>query len=283
MTVDKMVEGNGYRLGWHDSTHEMTTMRMHASHLQMRQGQPIGRLYFLSRHGKWVNASRPRGKPQFAPLHQAAYTGAPVDIGDRLIQMGVFRTLQNVRGERPLDVAEQKCHHQLREIWKPQLKHSIPIGILLKIQSSFHEVIRDRIDRALPNHELWLPEWEPLLEPDRPQMWFSVPGMYGGFRSHLESAGVDAKLASESWSKIVGGLGNVMRQQLREARLSKKLLSNSWVASSAKRNTLRVVGWAACPEGGLARNPPFWNSPHGRPERTRARTTAWLCRSSRAA
>ena len=39
----------------------------------------------LSRHGKWVNASRPGGKSQFAPLHQAAYTGAPVD-------MGVFRT-----------------------------------------------------------------------------------------------------------------------------------------------------------------------------------------------
>ncbi len=32
------------------------------------------------------------------------------------VLMGAFRTLQNVRGERPLDVAEQKCHHQLREV-----------------------------------------------------------------------------------------------------------------------------------------------------------------------
>jgi len=54
---------------------------------------------------------------------------------------------------------------------------------------------------------LRLPELEVLLELDRPQMWFPVPGMYGGFSYWLESTGADAKLVSESWSRVVGGSG----------------------------------------------------------------------------
>ncbi len=161
----------------------------------------------LSRHGEWVNASRPGGKSQFAPLHQAAHAGAPVEIAQRLLQMGAFRTLQNAQGRAPVDVAEKKEHHHLRELLTPVFKHQVPVGVLLKIQSHFHEVIRGRIDRELPNHGLRLPELEPLLELDRPHMWFAVPGMYGGFSYHLESTGVDAKLVAESWCRVVGGSG----------------------------------------------------------------------------
>ena len=161
----------------------------------------------LSTHGEWVNASRPGGKSQFAPLHQAAHAGAPVDIAQRLLQMGAFRTLQNAQGERPVDVAEKKEHHHLRELLTPVFKHQVPVGVLLRIQFHFHEVIRGRIDRELPNHGLRLPELEPLLELDRPHMWFPVPGMYGGFSYHLASTGVDAKLVAESWCRVVGGSG----------------------------------------------------------------------------
>ena len=45
------------------------------------------------------------------------------------------------------------------------------------------------------------------MELDRPQMWFPVPGMYGGFSYRLEAAGVEAKLVSERWSRVVGGSG----------------------------------------------------------------------------
>jgi hypothetical protein len=31
--------------------------------------------------------------------------------------------------------------------------------------------------------------------------------MYGGFYYRLDAAGVDAKLISESWSRVVGGSG----------------------------------------------------------------------------
>jgi hypothetical protein len=121
--------------------------------------------------------------------------------------MGAWRTLQNARGERPVDVAERKGHLHLREILEPVISHCVPIGVLLKVQSHFHDVIRARIDEQLPDHGLRLPELEPLLELDRPQMWFPVPGMYGGFSYRLESLGVEAKLVSESWCRVVDGSG----------------------------------------------------------------------------
>lgn len=161
----------------------------------------------VSEHGEFINSSRPDGKSQFAPLHQAADGGASPEVVHRLIKMGAWRTLQNARGERPVDVAERRGHHHLLEILKPVIKHCVPLGILLKIQYHFHEVIRGRIEKALPNHGLRLPELEPLLELDRPQIWFAVPGMYGGFSYCLESAGIEAALVTESWCRVVGGSG----------------------------------------------------------------------------
>ncbi|HVC92739.1 MAG TPA: hypothetical protein VND64_03565 [Pirellulales bacterium] len=86
-------------------------------------------------------------------------------------------------------------------------KHRVPLGVLLKIQTNFHVVIRGRADRLVQEHALRLPELEPLLELDRPQMWFAVPGMYGGFNFRLELPGVNAKLVSESWCRVVDGSG----------------------------------------------------------------------------
>lgn len=163
----------------------------------------------ISEHREFANSYRPGGKSLFAPLHQAAHAGAPVEVVHRLIGMGVWRTLQNVRGERPVDVTERKGHQHLRQVVEPVLKHRFPLGVLLKIQSHFHELIRGRIDRELPGQGLRLPELERLLELDldRPQMWFPVPGMYGGFSYRLGSIGVDAKVVSQSWCRVVGGSG----------------------------------------------------------------------------
>lgn len=121
--------------------------------------------------------------------------------------MGAWGTLQNARGERPVDVAERQGHRHLLDVLAPEPKHYVPFGVLLKIQAHFHAVIRGRIDQPLPDHGLRLPELEPLLELDRPQMWFPVPGMYGGCSYRLESTGVEAKLVSESWCRVVGGSG----------------------------------------------------------------------------
>ncbi len=161
----------------------------------------------LSQSADLVNACRPGGKSLYTPLHQAAHAGASVETVFRLIQMGAWRTLQNARGERAADVAERMGHRHLQHALEPVLKHRVPMGILLKIQSHFHEVIRNRIDALIPSHELRLPELEILLELEQPQMWFRVPGMYGGFGYHLESFGADAKLVVESWCRVVEGSG----------------------------------------------------------------------------
>lgn len=161
----------------------------------------------LSRRGESVNSCRAGGKLLFAPLHQAAHTGAPVEIALRFVRMGAFWTLQNTRGERLVDIAERRKHHHLLEVLDPVLKHPVPVGVLLRIQLHFHEVIRGRIDRELPNHGLRLPELEPLLGLDQPHMWFPVPGMCGRFSYRLVSTGVDAKLVAESWCRVVGGSG----------------------------------------------------------------------------
>lgn len=161
----------------------------------------------LAEHGECINSCRPGGKSWYTPLHQAAYSGAPLSVVQRLIKLGAFRTIENARGERPVDVAERNGHQHLLKVLEPALYHRVPAGVIRKIQSYFHEVIKGRIDAELPNHNLRLPELSPLLELQRPQMWFPVPGMYGGFSYELETPGVNAKLIVESWSRICGGSG----------------------------------------------------------------------------
>jgi hypothetical protein len=161
----------------------------------------------LSEHRELVNTTRLGGSSLYAPLHQAAHGGAPIDVAQRLIGMLAWRTLQNAQGERPVDVAERLGHRHLLGVLTPDLKHDVPHGVLLKIQAHFHAVIRGRAERSVREHALRLPQLEPLLELDRPHMWFPVPGMYGGFSYWLEATGVEAKLVSESWCRVVDGSG----------------------------------------------------------------------------
>jgi hypothetical protein len=161
----------------------------------------------LSATQELVNSTRLGGTSLFAPLHQAAHGGAPAEVAQRLIEMGAWRTLQNARGERPVDVAERQGHRHLLSVLTPVYRHHVPLGVLLKMQGHFHAVIRGRAEHLVQEHGLRLPELEPLLELDSPQMWFPVPGLYGGFSYRLEAAGVEAKLVSESWCRVAGGSG----------------------------------------------------------------------------
>ena len=161
----------------------------------------------LSEHREWINSTRPGGSAWYAPLHQAAWHGAPVTVVQQLLDSGAWRTHQNARGERPVDVADRRGHRHLFAALTPEYRHRIPLGVLLKVQAHFHTVIRGRAERLIEEHGLRLPELEPLLELGRPKMWFAVPGMYGGFSYRLEVVGVHPKLVSESWCRVVGGSG----------------------------------------------------------------------------
>ena len=154
-----------------------------------------------------VNTTRPSGKTRYAPLHQAAHGNAPLEVVQQLIDLGAWRSLQNVRGERPVDIANQKSHQFLVPALTPEYKHIVPPGVLLQIQRHFHEVIFGRAEELVEKHALRLPELETLLELERPQMWFPVPGMYGGFNYHLEPNGTETVLIAGSWCRVVGGSG----------------------------------------------------------------------------
>jgi len=164
-------------------------------------------LKVISENRELVNATRPGGHSLYAPLHQAAHGGAPKEVVDQLIRYGAWRTLQNSIGERPIDVAVRQGHKSLAAQLEPQYKHHVPIGVLLKIQAHFHVVILGRAKQLVDGQSLRLPELEPLLELEKPSMWFPVPGMYGGFSYRLETCGVTAELISESWCRVSGGSG----------------------------------------------------------------------------
>jgi hypothetical protein len=83
----------------------------------------------------------------------------------------------------------------------------VPPDVLLKVQQHFHAVIRGRAAHLVEKHALRLPELEPLLEMEVPNVYFPVPGMYGGFRYELERAGAEPLLVAESWRRIVSGSG----------------------------------------------------------------------------
>lgn len=176
-----------------------------ANHGKARQWPQL--LALLAEHPEFVNSSRPGEISRYAPLHQAAYGDAPVAIIRQLLALGAWRTLQNAHGERPVDVARRRGHLHLVPVLQPEYRREVPIGILLRVQRHFHAVIRERADAQVEEHALRLPELEPLLEMEQPKVWFAVPGMYGGFSYWLQKAGVEPKLVSESWTRVVDGSG----------------------------------------------------------------------------
>ena len=83
----------------------------------------------------------------------------------------------------------------------------IPEGTLLAIERHFHALIRERAGQLIDEHGVQLPELASLIASGKGEGFLSIPGMYGGFSYRLEGDGEQAKLVSESWSRVVGGSG----------------------------------------------------------------------------
>ena len=165
----------------------------------------------------WINASRPDGTSWYAPLHQAAYGGAPEPVARELVDRGAWRGLRTASGERPLDIAIRFGHESLREVLTPTRVLDVPDEELRAIQDHFHDVIRGRVAELVEEHQLRLPELEVLLE--APSAYFSVPGMTGGFSMRLAVDDGLAKLTTDSWSRLVEGSGQRHEITTKEARL----------------------------------------------------------------
>ena len=59
----------------------------------------------------------------------------------------------------------------------------------------------------IAKEQLRLPELEPLTESEHPEVWFPVPGMYGGFGYVLEGEA----LTVSSFCRVAGGSGMTHR------------------------------------------------------------------------
>ncbi|MFF5075900.1 hypothetical protein ACFY36_02530 [Actinoplanes sp. NPDC000266] len=155
-----------------------------------------------------VNTWRPGGRSWFAPLHQAAHGGAPVEVAERLAGLGGWRLLRTADGEVAADIARRRGHGHLASALEPRPVFDIGGDELTAIQNGFHEVIRGRAADLVDREGLRLPEIGVLLESvPGTTCWFSVPGMTGGFAYHLEQRDGAWALVTESWSRVVGGSG----------------------------------------------------------------------------
>jgi hypothetical protein len=161
----------------------------------------------LAEHPEFVNSARPGGTSWYAPLHQAAYAGAPLPIVDRLLAAGAWRGLRTAGRERPVDIAGRLGRTHLLDRLRPERRLDVPTDVLQAIEDHFHDVIRGRAHELVKEHQLRLPELEILLEMSEPKAWFAVPGMYGGFTFRLETAHDQVQLVTESWCRVVGGSG----------------------------------------------------------------------------
>ena len=83
----------------------------------------------LSEHREWINSTRPGGSAWYASLHQAAWHGAPITVVQQLLDSGAWRTHQNARGERPVDVADRRGHRHLLAALTPEYRHREVVSV----------------------------------------------------------------------------------------------------------------------------------------------------------
>ncbi len=161
----------------------------------------------LKKHPDRINATRPGGRSLYAPLHQAASCGAELEIVNRLIDLGAWRCLRNASGERPLEIAMRKGNVKIIDALTPVYRREVPSESVEMLQKRLHALIQDVSGAVLSNQRLRLPELEPMLESGDKHFWFPVPGMHGGFHYWLIGEGPTARLAVQSWSRVVAGSG----------------------------------------------------------------------------
>lgn len=159
----------------------------------------------LSSNRNLVNSVRLNGNSYYTPLHQAALGGAPIEIVEKLIEFGAWRSLVNSNNETPLDIATKNAKKHLCEILRPSFWTEISNIQIKKIETNFHNVILERINQLPSKKGLRLPKLSVLFENKQSSFWFPVPGMYGGFNYWWD---IENKvLVSDSWCRVVGGSG----------------------------------------------------------------------------
>ncbi|MEV0333414.1 ankyrin repeat domain-containing protein [Nocardia sp. NPDC050717] len=159
----------------------------------------------LAERHRSVNAVRVGGNSGFAPLHQAAWLGAPETVVERLIELGAWRTLRTADGDTAADIADARGNDHLSALLAPQLVREVDATVLAQLECQLHAVILGRVLELCRESGFRAPSLSPLLEYSGATMWAAIPGFYGGFAIELA---VDAdELDVSSWCRVAGGSG----------------------------------------------------------------------------
>lgn len=161
----------------------------------------------------YVNAFCPWHGKHHSFLHLAAEQGAGVEVLERMIEMGAWRSLQNGEGNRPVDIARKAGNHHLVEVLKPRFRRAVPFAVLLEIQHRFHSAIRhwDNLGGRIAEYGLNLPQLQPMLEGEPSAFSFDV-FFWGIFNYELLAEGPEPRLLCSLESYI--GRGPVGRGRL---------------------------------------------------------------------
>ncbi|MGB3485873.1 MAG: ADP-ribosylglycohydrolase family protein [Mycobacterium sp.] len=159
-----------------------------------------------------VNGCRPGGTAWFTPLHQAAWHCAPAPVVVELMRRGALRSLRDAKGRTPQDIvherwlADKRHFGRVLNILRPP-RSPFTLEQKRAIDDHLARVIDDRISHLYrgqdPRSILRYPPVEILHEVSGRQLWFPIPGMYGGFNIQLR----DEHLEVSSWSRVIGGSG----------------------------------------------------------------------------
>ncbi|MEU5257647.1 ankyrin repeat domain-containing protein [Amycolatopsis sp. NPDC021455] len=180
---DRSWDGRVSRTGASDSEAEERDKIADAA----RDGRWTELFGLLEPHGTLVNRTRLGGTRGFAPLHQVAWHGAPVDTARRLITLGAWRTLRTAAGKTPLDIARDRGHTHLLDILRPVVRHPLPEDVLRGLEEHLTMLIRGgRYADFVLRQQLRLPQLAPITELAVPKLWFPVPGQYGGIEIELQ-------------------------------------------------------------------------------------------------
>lgn len=155
----------------------------------------------------YVNAFCPWHEAHHSFLHLAAEQGADQRIVERMIEMGAWRSLQNGKGQRPIDVARKAGSDHLVEMLKPCFEREVPFAVLLEMQHHFHGAMRrwDNLGGQFANHGIALPQLQPMLEGQSSEFRFEVFFWHGGFNYELFTDGPQPRLRCFGFSRVAGG------------------------------------------------------------------------------
>ncbi|WP_410668488.1 hypothetical protein [Amycolatopsis sp. cmx-4-68] len=150
---------------------------------------------------RYVNRVRLGGAEGFAPLHQVAWHGAPVEVAQRLVELGAWRLLRTTAGQTPLAIARQRGHQHLFGVLQPVVRHPLADEVLRELEEHLTMLIRGgRYADFVVRQQLRLPQLGPVTELTEPKVWFPVPGQYGGMDIELDGT----ELTVSNWSRVGG-------------------------------------------------------------------------------